>query len=104
MSHDKYIAEVMRHLENHQHYEKLPGDPTALFFGEIKAFLQEMENRQSIDKKTMASLLLENRKASQFYILPKIHKPGNSGRPTISSCGAPTEGISHFVDHHLAPL
>ena len=29
-----------------------------------------------------------------FRMLPKIHKDGIPGRPTVSSCGAPTERIS----------
>ena len=28
----------------------------------------------------------------------------NPGRPIVSSGASPTEGISHFVDYHLAPL
>jgi len=28
----------------------------------------------------------------------------NPGRPIVSSCGAPTECISEFVDYHLQPL
>ena len=36
--------------------------------------------------------------------LPKIYKPGNPGRPIVSSNGAPTENISHFVDCFLQPL
>ena len=94
----------MKHLQNQHHYEKLPEDPTELFSGEIKAFLEEMVRRHSVDKKTMASLLTKECKPSRFYIVPKIHKPGNPGRPIVSSCGSPTEGISHFVDYHLAPL
>ena len=43
-------------------------------------------------------------RTARFYHLPKIHKPGNPGRPIVSSCGAPTERISEFVDHHLQPL
>ena len=56
------------------------------------------------DKGTMASLLSKENRPSRFYILPKIHKPGNPGRPIVSSCGSTTEGISHFVDYCLAPL
>ena len=37
-------------------------------------------------------------------LLPKIHKPGNPGRPIIASCEDPTERISKFVDYHLRPL
>ena len=104
MSRQQYVTEVMRHLQNQYHYEKLPEDPTEVFFEEIKAFLEDMVSRHSIDKKTMASLLVKNSKPSRFYILPKIHKPGNPGRPIVSSCGSSTEGILHFVDYHLAPL
>ena len=63
-----------------------------------------MVRRHSIDKKTMASLLTKDCKPSRFYILPKIHKPGNPERPIVSSCVSPTQGISHFVDYHLASL
>ena len=45
-----------------------------------------------------------NPKPGQFYILPKIHKQGNPGRPTVSSNSHPTERISQFVDYHLKPL
>ena len=36
-------------------------------------------------------------------MVPKIHKPGKSGRPIVSSNGAPTENISRFVDYFLQP-
>ena len=101
---EQYVAEVMKHLRNQLHYEKLPGDPTELFFKEIKALLEDMVSRHSIDKETMASLLTKATKPSRFYILPKIHKPGNPGILIVSSCRSLTEGISHFVDYHLAPL
>ena len=38
------------------------------------------------------------------FKLPKIHKPGNPGRPIVSSNSHPTERISQFVDYHLKPL
>ena len=40
-------------------------------------------------------------KSGRFYILPKIHKQGNPGRPIVSSNSHPTERISEFVDYHL---
>ena len=39
-----------------------------------------------------------------FYTIPKIHKQGYPGRPTVSSNGHPMERISQFVDHQLQPL
>ena len=39
-----------------------------------------------------------------MYFLPKIHKPNNPGRPIVSACGCPTELISSYLDHVMAPL
>ena len=58
----------------------------------------------TIDKETMAVLLPNKLRMPWFYILPKIHKPENPGRPMVSSCRSPTKGISQFVDFHLGPL
>ena len=41
---------------------------------------------------------------ARFYLLPKVHKPGNLVRPIISGNGSPTEHISLFVDSFLKPL
>ena len=42
----------------------------------------------------------------KMYLLPIIHKRLNDvpGRPVISSCGAPTERLPKFLDHHLQPI
>ena len=57
-----------------------------------------------IDEKTKQYFIQPNVKPGRFYILPKVHKPSNPGRPIVSSNSHPTERISHFVDHHLQPL
>ena len=41
-----------------------------------------------------------------FYMLPKIHKPNNPGRPIVNGIGSITEKISAYVDQeirHLVP-
>ena len=41
-----------------------------------------------------------------FYMLPKIHKPNNPGRPIVHGIGSITEKISAYVDQqirHLVP-
>ena len=63
-----------------------------------------MKTTNSIDEHTYKYLHSTNTRPARFYLLPKIHKPGNLGRPIISSIEAPTEKISHFVDFHLHPL
>lgn len=39
-----------------------------------------------------------------FYMLPKIHKVNNPGRPVISSVNSHTEKISAYVDKLLRPI
>ena len=43
-------------------------------------------------------------KPGRSYIIPKIHKTGNPGRPIVSSNSHPTERISQFVDYYINPL
>ena len=63
-----------------------------------------MHKDKLINDKTKQYLIQSDVKPRRFYILPKIHKPGNPGRPIVSSNSHPTERISHFVDYHLQPL
>ena len=57
-----------------------------------------------IDDETAKYLKENSPKPGRFYTIPKIHKQGHPGRPTVSSNSHPTERISQFVDHHLQPL
>jgi hypothetical protein len=41
----------------------------------------------------MEYLTPEDRKPGRFYLLPKIHKKNNPGRPIVSANGHPTEKI-----------
>ena len=104
MSREDYIFKAMQHLDNDQEYHRLDEDSTEEFANEISLFLRDMRSCQVIDEETMRGLLPKDPRASRFYILPKIHKPGCPERPIASSCGAPMERISHFVDLHLGPL
>ena len=63
-----------------------------------------MLNDKLIDKKNRQYLLHRDPKPGRFYILPKIHKVNNPGRPIVSSNNHPTERISQFVYFHLNPL
>ena len=74
------------------------------FSEEITSSLAEMHERHVIDRDAFEFLRPKKIRTSRFYILPKIHKDGIPGRPIVSSCGAPTENISLFVDYHLSPL
>lgn len=101
MNREDYVAEADRQL---QYYQLLEEDPTDTIATETTELIKEIAARGSIDTTTKEFLSPLHPRTSRFYLLPKIHKPNNPGRPVISSCGAPTENISVFVDHHLCPL
>ena len=62
-----------------------------------------MKENSHIDKNTFDYLKPDKPKVGRFYLLPKIHKVNNPGRPIVSANGHPTEKISEFVDFHLRP-
>ena len=101
MSHDDYVAEPMRQLIREEHYPLLDRDFTTEYAGEITKLLAEMKAWNAIDQETKDYLTPLHVRTARFYLLPKTHKPGNPGCPIVSSCGAPTEKISQFVDYHL---
>ena len=45
-----------------------------------------------------------NKLKTPMYMLPKIHKPNNPGRPVVSSVNSHTEEQSLYVDVFLRPL
>ena len=70
----------------------------------INIYVTRMHNDGYVNDKTKQYLTCNDPKPGRFYILPKIHKPGNLGRPIVSSNFRPTEHISEFVDFHLQTL
>ena len=62
-----------------------------------------MFERVLINKRVKDFLVPHHLWAARFYLLPKIHKPGNPGRPIEASNGAPTENFSLFTDFYLRP-
>ncbi|CAH3142064.1 unnamed protein product [Porites lobata] len=64
--------------------------------------MQAMEAKQLPPSAT--SLVVECPRTSKFYLLPKIHKPGNPGRPTVSACACPTEKLALYLDKVTAPF
>ena len=91
-------------LNNMLFYEKLQDDSTEWFSEEITTVLAGMTEREILEKDAFDFLRPRNARTFRFYILPKIHKKDIPVRPIVSSCRAPTENISLFVDYHLRPL
>ena len=104
ISREAYISEADRQLNNTNHYRKLDRDLTSQRAEQVTSLVHTMVENREISKETRKYLTPSNPRMARFYHLPKLHKPGNPGRPIVSSSGAPTERISEFVDYHLQPL
>ena len=70
----------------------------------ISNTLEDLYKQSQIDKKTLTILKPVDAKPPRFYLLPKIHKPSNPGRPVISSTNCHTTKLSKYVDHYIQPL
>ena len=103
MSQEGYIAEVNRQLQNTKHYKLLDASPLMEITAEVTSVVRDLLRRDVIDRHTQRFLLPREPRLARFYILPKIHKEGNPGRPILSSNNTPTESISQYVDHFLQP-
>ena len=87
------------------YYQKQSSDLTNKVQERVKEYTTRLHKDNLFDYETLKYLSSNSEpKAGRFYILPKIHKQGNPGRPIISSNGHPTERISEFVDYHLKPV
>ena len=69
----------------------------------IKLEINTLKNEKLLTSNTASSLLGEKIQTPEFYLLLKIHKHNNPGRPVISSVNCHTSRISEFVDYYLQP-
>ena len=100
-----YVNECHGRLNDAKYYKKQSSDPTGKIHERVKEYTSRLHKNNLIDYETFKYLSSNfDPKSGRFYILPKIHKQGNPGRPIVSSNSHPTERISEFVDYHLKPL
>ena len=98
MNKEDYIKEGERQLSNKEHYKRVE-DPKEL----IKGFIKEVEyslktflSKGFISEELFKILYRANPRTSNLYLLPKIHKKNNPGRPIINSVGSLTETLSFY--------
>ena len=100
---DLYIQEANRQLSDDRFYQRIDADPIQQDQKIVKNTIKDM--RASCELPPMAKhLVVTTPRTSRFYMLPKIHKPNNPGRPIVSACCCPTENISAYLDEVMAPF
>ena len=99
-----YIKEGLRQLSDTNFYQELPRNPTQRTSAEIQRFLAFIKDRNLLPKEHITFLTPKNPRTPLFYMLPKIHKPNNPGRPIVSTCDGPTENLSMYIDSFIKPL
>ena len=106
-----YIKEAEKQLGDKSVYQKVNFKEKLLceLVDKSNSSFKELKRMGFISDKTLKYFTYEFKKATnlgKFYCLPKIHKRLENvpGRPIISSCGAPTEKASEFLDFHLKSI
>ena len=99
-----YIKEANKELDDEKFYKKLPTDPTHTNLELINNTIDHLMNKNLFSEELANGLKVTESRTAIFYLLPKIHKVGNPGRPVVSSIDCHTSKISEFIDHHLQPI
>ena len=89
---------------NQTFYKKFETCPTEEHTRLIENTLDESVINGDISEAVAEGLKPSNPKTPRSYMLPKIHKNGNPGRPVVSSVKSHNGQISKYVDHHIQPL
>ena len=98
-----YKQEAERQLSDSTFYERLDRDFTVDYNKTVCEVVKEAITKGELPASAI-NLVVENPRTSRFYVLPKIHKPGNPGRPIVSACNCPTELIATYLDRITTPL
>jgi len=70
----------------------------------VNATILRFKRSRELKENIADGLITTEPKTPRFYMLPKIHKENNPGRPVVSSVNCHTSKISKHVDYHLQPI
>ena len=105
MTHEHYLNEGQRQLNNKQFYRKLTENPTKKHKKLIDCLVDDIYNDRELSDKCYKYLKSGGNRTPVLYMVPKIHKNLHNppGRPIVSGVDSPTEKISHLLDILLQP-
>nr|XP_054760807.1 uncharacterized protein LOC129267083 [Lytechinus pictus] len=98
-----YISESQRQLNNTEFYQGVGKDLTDEHQKKVKDTIDDLVENEALPP-SARNLCQWNPHSPVFYLLPKIHKEGNPGRPIVSTIGCPTELISKYLDGIFTPI
>ena len=101
---DLYIQEAERQLPDSGFYQKLDRDLTMDHNKKVAEVVHDAISMKHELPPSATNLIVDHPGTSKFYLLPKIHKPGNPGRPIVSACNCPTELLATYLDMITKPL
>ena len=96
-------AEAHRQLYDGTFYERLNHDPIKEYPQVLKTAVEQIIQANALPA-SAKNLISQTPRTSRFYLLPKIHKENNPGRPIVSACNCPTENIASYLDMVMSPL
>lgn len=100
----QYTQEAYRQLDNKKHYTRTFHDTTTARKDHIIRELKTLKEENQLPRNAHQTLMPKTVRTSPFYLLPKIQKPNNPGRPIVSGIDSPTDVISGTLDRILKPL
>ena len=98
-----YIQEAERQLSDSNFYQRVDHDLTMEHHKQVVSVVQSAITKGELPP-TATNLIVDHPRTSKFYLLPKIHKPGNPGRPIVSACNCATELLATYLDKITSPL
>uniref|UniRef100_A0A8C3F2N4 Reverse transcriptase domain-containing protein n=1 Tax=Chrysemys picta bellii TaxID=8478 RepID=A0A8C3F2N4_CHRPI len=100
MNRSDYEQKAARQLSNTTFYRPLSSNPTEEYQKKLHHLLKKLPAIAQEQIYTDTHLQPQPR---VFYLLPKIHKPGNPGCPIMSGIGTLIAGISGYLGSLLRP-
>ncbi|CAH3184729.1 unnamed protein product [Porites lobata] len=98
-----YIQEAERQLSDTNFSQRVDHDLTMEHQAEVVSVVEDAITKGELPA-SASNLIVDHPRTSRFYLLPKIHKPGNPGRPIVSACNCPTELLATYLDQITSPL
>ena len=101
---EDYLKEARRQLDDTEFYQKASNDLTETHASIVNKAIKDFAKEKLLPEHVAKALIVDDPKTAKFYLLPKIHKKNNPGRPITNAIGCATSTIAEFVNFQLQPF